>query len=300
MASKICFQSKLYVEARPLLRLPSERSWRATIKVTVAALFVLLPAISYAQTQFPNTTNSTATGEQTQQSGSTGAPTSQSDAGSQTKPATADTTQTSTKPDQQSDNSEREQTKRIFWIIPNYRAVSASTKLPPLSTKTKFWLATQDSFDYSSFVLAGLLAGYNQAVNSSPEFHQGLAGYGRYYWHSFVDEAVGNYFTEAIIPVVAHQDPRYYTLGHGGFVHRAGYAVSRLLITRTDSGGQTFNFSEISGNLMGAGVSNIYYPAQERTFGKTAEKWGTQIGVDGIANLLKEFWPDIRHGLSRR
>jgi hypothetical protein len=100
--------------------------------------------------------------------------------------------------------------------------------------------------------------------------------------------------------VVAHEDPRYYTLGHGGFVHRAGYAVSRLLITRTDSGGQTFNFSEISGNLMGAGVSNIYYPAQERTFGKTAEKWGTQIGVDGIANLLKEFWPDIRHGLSRR
>jgi hypothetical protein len=210
------------------------------------------------------------------------------------------TPQTSAKPDQHGDDSEETQTKRILWIIPNYRAVSASTKLPPLSTKAKFVLATQDSFDYSSFILAGLLAGYNQALNSSPEFHQEASGYGRYYWHSFLDQAVGNYFTEAVIPAATHEDPRYYTLGHGGFAHRAGYAVSRLFITRTDSGPDTFNLSEIGGNLMGAGASNLYYPAQERTFGRTAETWGTQIGVDGLANLVKEFWPDIHHRLSRR
>jgi len=210
------------------------------------------------------------------------------------------TRETSAKPDQQRDDSERAQTKRILWIIPNYRAVSASTKLPPLSTRTKFVLATQDSFDYSSFILAGLLAGYNQALNSSPEFRQEASGYGRYYWHSFVDQAVGNYFTEAVIPAATHEDPRYYTLGHGGFVHRTGYAVSRLFITRTDSGGDTFNLSEIAGNLMDASVSNLYYPAQERTLGRTAKAWGTQIGVDGLANLVKEFWPDIHHGFSRR
>jgi hypothetical protein len=280
-----------------------DRSFLSVIKgivMVLLVLFALSPAISSAQTQVPDTTNKAITEEQTQQPGSTGASASQPDAGAQVKPPETTGTQTSPKPDQQCDDSEGEQTKRILWIIPNYRAVSASTKLPPLSTKTKFWLATQDSFDYSSFILAGLLAGYSQAINSSPEFHQGLAGYGRYYWHSFADEAVGNYFTEAIVPAVTHEDPRYYTLGHGGFVHRAGYAVSRLFITRTDSGGSTFNFSEISGNLMSAGVANLYYPAQERTFGKTAENWGTQIGVDGIADLLKEFWPDIRHGLSRR
>jgi hypothetical protein len=215
----------------------------------------------------------------------------------QSDPSTPDT---STKPDQQSDDLEGAQTKRILWIIPNYRAVSASTGLPPLSTRAKFVLATQDSFDYSSFILAGLLAGYNQALNSSPEFRQEASGYGRYYWHSFVDQAVGNYFTEAVIPAATHEDPRYYTLGHGGFVHRTGYAVSRLFITRTDSGGDTFNLSEIAGNLMDASVSNLYYPAQERTLGRTAKAWGTQIGVDGLANLVKEFWPDIHHGFSRR
>ena len=196
-------------------------------------------------------------------------------------------------------NSEGKQPKRILWVIPNYRSVSANTQLPPLSLKNKFWLATQDSFDYSSFILAGALAGIGQARNSTPEFRQGAAGYGRYYWHSFADQAVGNYFTEAIVPAATRQDPRYYTLGHGGFFRRTGYAVSRLLITKTDSGGRGFNFSEIIGNGAGAGVSDLYYPAAERTWTKTGQKWLTQVAVDGVFNILKEFWPDIDRAVFR-
>jgi hypothetical protein len=128
------------------------------------------------------------------------------------------------------------QSKRIPWIFPNYRTVNANTQLPPLSLKDKFWLATRDSFDYSSFVSAGMTAGVSQANKSYPEFGQGAEGYGRYYWHAVADQEVGNYLTEAIVPVATHEDPRYYTLGHGGFIKRTGYAVSRLLITRTDSG----------------------------------------------------------------
>lgn len=190
-------------------------------------------------------------------------------------------------------DSEGKQPKRILWIIPNYRAVSADTQLPPLSLKSKFWLATQDSFDYSSFALTGVLAGIGQARNSTPEFHQGAAGYGRYYWHSFADQAVGNYLTEAITPAVTREDPRYYTLGHGGFFRRTGYAISRLLVTKTDSGGKTFNFSEIVGNGAGAGISDLYYPSPERTWTKTGQKWVTQVGIDGVFNVFKEFWPDI-------
>ena len=196
-------------------------------------------------------------------------------------------------------DSEGKQSKRILWIIPNYRAVSANTQLPPLSLRNKFWLATQDSFDYSSFILAGALAGIGQAKNSTPEFRQGAAGYGRYYWHSFADQALGNYLTEAIAPAATREDPRYYTLGHGGFFRRTGYAVSRLLITKTDSGGRSFNFSEIVGNGAGAGISNLYYPAQERTWTKTQRKWLTQLAIDGVFNVFKEFWPDINRTVFR-
>ena len=165
------------------------------------------------------------------------------------------------------------QPKRILWVIPNYRAVSADTHLPPLSLKNKFWLATQDSFDYSAFIFAGMLAGVGQAQNFYPEFRQGTVGYGRYYWHSLADQAVGNYFTEAIVPAVTREDPRYYTLGHGGFFPRTGYAISRLFVTRTDSGSRTSNFSEIVGNGAGAGVSDLYYPSRYRTWTKTGQKW---------------------------
>jgi hypothetical protein len=221
--------------------------------------------------------------------------------GGTSTPATASSAaQTSAKKEESSDDSEGQQTKRIFWVIPNYRSVSADCQLPPLSVKDKFVLATEDSFDYSSFIVAGLLAGYSQATNAYPEFHQGAAGYGRYYWHSFADQAVGNYFTEAIVPSLTHEDPRYYTLGHGGFFHRTGYAISRLAVTKTDSGGKSFNFSEIVGNGAGAALSNAYYPQVERTWGNTMSKWAAQVGVDGIANILKEFWPDIRRDVFHR
>lgn len=189
------------------------------------------------------------------------------------------------------------QPKRILGIIPNYRAVSADVTLPPDTLKEKFKLATQDSFDYSSFIFAGILAGVGDAERSYPEFGHGGTAYGRYYWHSFADQAVGNYFTEAIVPALTREDPRYYTKFHGGFFPRTEYALSRLLITRTDSGGHTFNFSEIVGNGAGAGVSDLYYPGRERTWTKTGQKWATQIGLDGVFNVFKEFWPDLNKGI---
>lgn len=191
------------------------------------------------------------------------------------------------------ESTQGKQSKRILWVIPNYRAVSADTRLPALSFGGKFKLATEDSFDYSSLLVAGFMAGTSMAKNETPEFHQGGAGYARYFWHSFADQAVGNYFTEFIVPSATHEDPRYYTLGHGTIFKRTYYAMSRLFVTRSDSGGQTFNFSEIVGNGAGAGVSNLYYPSPERTWTKTGQKWATQVGLDGIFNVMKEFWPDV-------
>lgn len=173
-------------------------------------------------------------------------PASSSHSEQETKAQTLEAPQASADATPSKDASEGKQTKRILWIIPNYRAVSANTKLLPLSPKGKFWLATQDSFDYSSFIVPGMVAGISQAKQSTPEF--GENAYVKYCWHSFADQAVGNYFTEAIVPTVTRQDPRYYTLGHGGFFRRTGYALTRLLITQTDSGGRNFNFSEIVGN----------------------------------------------------
>ncbi|MBB5058878.1 hypothetical protein HDF16_003601 [Granulicella aggregans] len=189
------------------------------------------------------------------------------------------------------------QTKRILGIIPNFRSVSANQHLPPQSIKEKFITASQDSFDYSSIVVPALLAGYNQARNQTPEFHQGAVGYGRYLWHSTLDQTSENYFVEFIVPAIAHEDTRYYTLGDGGFSKRALYAIKHVVITRDDAGKDVFNAGEVLGSGMAAALSNAYYPSPERTFGNTAEQWGTSVGIDAFTFAFREFWPDINHKL---
>lgn len=154
--------------------------------------------------------------------------------------------------------------------------------------------------DYGSFLFVGFLSGVALDRHAVPEFGQGAAGYGRYYWHFMADQTAGNYLTEAIVPSLTHEDPRYYTRGNGGLIRRTGYAVSRLVITKSDSNHGTFNFSEILGNGLGAAVSNFYYPESERTWIKTRQKWTTQIAFDGAFNILKEFWPDISAHLARQ
>ena len=192
-----------------------------------------------------------------------------------------------------------QQTKRILWIIPNYRSVSANTYLPPQSFKEKFWLATQDSFDYSSFIYEGMLAGVAMAGKSEPSFGQGASGYGNYFAHTFADGTIENYMVEAVVPTLTKEDPRYYTLGKGGFFKRTGYAVSRLLITRKDSGDNTFNISEVVGAGAAAGISNSYYSADTNVWVKTYQRWLSQMVQDAASNIAKEFWPDINHALFR-
>jgi hypothetical protein len=190
-----------------------------------------------------------------------------------------------------------QQTKRILWIVPNYRSVSANTYLPPQSFKEKFWLATQDSFDYSSFIYEGMLAGVAMAGKSEPSFGQGASGYGNYFAHTFADGTIENYMVEAVVPTLTKEDPRYYTLGKGGFFKRTGYAVSRLLITRKDSGDRTFNISEVVGAGAAAGISNTYYSADTNVWAKTYQRWLSQLVQDAASNIAKEFWPDINHAL---
>jgi hypothetical protein len=188
-----------------------------------------------------------------------------------------------------------QQTKRILGVVPNFSSVSANTVLPPLGARHKFGLAARNSFDYGSFIVAGVQAGFALNGNSYPEFGHGAVGYGRYYWHTLADTAIENFMVGGTYPALLRQDPRFYTLGHGGFGKRAIYAASRVLITRQDSGSEMFNFSEIVGSGSAAGISSLYYPTRYRTWTKVGQKWLTSVLIDSANYTFKEFWPDINH-----
>ena len=195
------------------------------------------------------------------------------------------------------DHTHPPQTRRILGIIPNFRSVNADVELPPQSARDKFKTALQDSFDYSAFVFVAVQAGANMASASTPEFRQGAAGYARYYWHTFADQADENLLVEGILPSALHQDNRYYTLGHGRAIHRVEYSLTRIFITRNDDGNNTFNASEVVGAGAAAGISSLYYPVEERTWTKVGQRWLTNIILDGATFGIKEFWPDLNNAV---
>jgi hypothetical protein len=251
--------------------------YRTSVTTSVELTYVVHEA--FAQDQGPPQTGTTTNGNSSPPDGP--------------KPQASPSTPTSP------DEGYGKQNKRILGIVPNYRAVSANVHLPPMSFPSELWLATQDTFDYSDFIFVGALAGLDMASKSQPTFGQGAEGFGKYYWHVFADTGIENYMAEAIVPAATREDPRYYTMGKGGFPKRAGYALGRLFITRTNSGKSTFNLSEIVGAGGAAGIGNLYYPAQANPWVKTYQRWGTQVGLDGVFNVLKEFWPDINQAVFR-
>jgi len=215
----------------------------------------------------------------------------------QSETADADNANQNARPSPQSGTSN----DRLFDVLPNFLTLENAGQLPPLTTGGKFRVVARGSFDYGDFLWFGLLAGISQAENGEAGYGHGGVGYGKRYGAYFADGITENFMVGAVLPSLLKQDPRYYQSGKGKFAHRLGYAVSRIMITRNDSGGQQFNYSEIFGSAISAGISTYsYHPRADRTLANTASVWGTQFGYDTIAFVLKEFWPDIRRKLHRK
>jgi hypothetical protein len=195
-----------------------------------------------------------------------------------------------------SDPTQSHESKRVLWIVPNYRTSPSLTNYEPLTTREKFKLTSQDAFDRGTIGLAAIFAGEGQLTNANRSFGQGGAGYGRYFGTAYGDLVIGDYMTEAVFPTLLHQDPRYFRRGTGSGWSRLGYAAKQIFWTHTDSGHTQFNYSELLGNSAAVAISQSYY-ADNRTARDAAGKLGLQLGVDTASNILKEFWPEIQRKL---
>lgn len=177
--------------------------------------------------------------------------------------------------------------------MPNYRAVSAGVIPPPPTPFQALKIATQNSFDYSSFIFVGITSAIAEGTNAHPQLGKGMTGFQRYYWRGFLDKTDGNYLVIFALPTVFHQDERYYAKGEGGFFKRTAYSASRILITPDYHGHNSFNASEVFGRAMAQGISISYYPSKDHTLGSLASKYGYALGRDALTNVFREFWPDI-------
>lgn len=258
--------------------------------VFVLATASLLP-IPVAAQQAPPPSNPDPAGQSTSQDESKKAAKSQSESQSQTIPGSS-TPQ---------GNVAGTSNDRLFYALPNFLSLENAGNVPPLTAKQKFAVVARGSFDYVQIPWYGFLAGISQAENSEPGFGQGAAGYGKRFGSAFADGTIENFMTSAVLPSILHQDPRFFQSGSGGFWRRTGYAMSRIVLTRGDSGKQQVNYSEILGSAAAAAISTYsYHPKEDRSLPNTASVWGSQIGYDTITLVVKEFWPDIHRKLSHK
>src|ERR1700745_3993104 len=137
--------------------------------------------------------------------------------------------------------------KRILGIFTNHRTADDSTSLPKLTPRAKLTIAWDDATDRAIFFQTAFLAGIGQATNAHPSFGQGVEGYAKRFGTTYGDFATENMLTEGIFPALLHQTPRDSRRREGTGPSRLRYALSRLVVTRTDSGKNQFNYSEVVG-----------------------------------------------------
>ena len=172
-----------------------------------------------------------------------------------------------------------------------------ATSAGPLSVKQKFELFADQSIAPSRLLSSAAGAGIGQAQNSLAAYGQGMAGYGKRFGTSMATAASTNFFGTFVISSALHRDPRYFVTLHGGFGHRVGYALSRIVVARTDEGKDAANWAGMLGPLLAESLANSYLPVKEQTAGRTFQRYGIRIGLYTASNALREYWPTIFRSL---
>jgi len=242
-------------------------------------LTVLLASLCSAQQPAPSPEPSPAQQKPEQTAGNTPAPASTPSQ----QPGTTE---------QEKDKLKQEQSQRILGVVPQF-SVTSRKDAAPLTPGQKFHLFAKSAFDPFQFAAAGLQAGIGQATNEFPGYGQGAAGYSKRYGASFADAVSSGFFSNFAYPVLLREDPRYFRLGEGSIKHRIAYSLAQEFVTHTDKGTLRFNFSNVLGAFSAGGLSNVYYPKNDRGFGLTMSRSAISLGYGTGGGLIDEFWADI-------
>ncbi len=189
--------------------------------------------------------------------------------------------------------------QRLLGIMPAFNTVPGGVA-KPLKPSQKFDLWFRSAVDPFTFAVAGLDAGIEQANNTHPDYHQGFEGYAKRFGAAYADNVDGNFWGNAVLPSLLHQDPRYFRLGHGSAKRRLGYALLSTVRCKGDNGKWQPSYSNIAGNLIGGAISNAYYPASDRGVGQTFESAFTVTAEGAFGSMAFEFYPDAIAYLKRR
>jgi hypothetical protein len=181
-----------------------------------------------------------------------------------------------------------EEQQRVLGVIPNIY-VMYEPHPEPLTTGMKFHLAYKSLSSPFFFGRTAAWAGVAQARDNPSEWHQGAEGYGKRLGAGFADAVTGSLLSNAILPSLLHQDPRYFYQGTGTKKSRALHAMLAPLVCKGDNGAWQPNYSQWGGSLIGYSISTAYYPSSDRTAEHVFQAFGVDMGLHVVGSLVQEF-----------
>jgi hypothetical protein len=179
---------------------------------------------------------------------------------------------------------------RVLCIFPGFETVgNPDINVPPLTAREKWQIFLGRSFDPSMPVEAAMFSSLAQAINYSPHYGTGGGAYAERFGAYAGSIVSASFFTDFALPVVLHQDPRYFRKGSGSVPSRIWYAVTREVVGHRDDGTSTLNTSGLLGFGLSTATSNIYYPRNSITFSSNMQRYGVKLAVSAALNIMREF-----------
>ena len=169
----------------------------------------------------------------------------------------------------------------------------------PLTAREKFRVFEKYTYSPRTFANASINSVMDDVKHSNREYETGPCGVAQRYGIELATSETSVFFERFLIPVLLKQDPRYFRDPRLPFAKRVLYSMSRVLITRSDSGHQTFNASKIGGGLISQAIGDLYVPGRSQGLHPLADRLTFNLARDAGTNLVHEFWPEIRRKIFR-
>jgi hypothetical protein len=183
---------------------------------------------------------------------------------------------------------------RMPDTIPESTITGSTWAYTPLSARCKFNLFLTTTHSPYTFASAAFQATLDQAQDQWPHYGGGMQGWAKRFGATLADTESRRFIQTFALSTILHQDPRYFPSHKRTVISRSWYAATRVVITRNDSGDNTFNTSEFLGALFTSSLQNSYYPRHDRNLGETMNRFTGALSSDAIGNLLREFTPDMK------
>jgi hypothetical protein len=178
-------------------------------------------------------------------------------------------------------------------LIYPYQRFLTSNIVIPMTWQQKGYLALHDLADPANFGTILGISAITVGSDSHSAYGPGLKGFGKSVGVSLLQDATGQFFGAFAIPVIAHQDPRYFRMPHAPFTKRVFYSISRTVVSRSDSGKSMPNYATLLNYPIGAEIANLYVPGIHPDGPSTVARIFTGYALDPVNNLVNEFLPDV-------